>query len=75
MSCPNKRYTAPCGAGSTMVTNSVVLMYPHINQYLIKPEQRMPHEHEIGFLCQSSSSSSAALKGWNMMLHTNLVVP
>lgn len=63
MSCPNKRYLAPCGLGSTMVSNSVVLMFPDVNQYLIKPEQRQPHEHEIGFLCQSSSSSSAALKG------------
>jgi len=62
-SCPDKRYLAPCGLGSTMVANSVVLTFPGVNQYLVKPEQRQPHECETGFLCQSSSSSSAALKG------------
>ena len=62
-SCPDKRYSAPCGLGSMKVTNSVVLMFPDVNQYLVGPQQRQPQEHETGFLCQWSSSSCAALKG------------
>ena len=62
-SCPDKRYSAPCGLGPTMVANSVVLTYPDVNQYLIEPAQREPHVSQIGFLCACSSSSSAALKG------------
>eukprot|EP00978_Attheya_sp_CCMP212_P010556 scaffold25642_cov73-Attheya_sp.AAC.3 len=62
-SCPNTRYKAPCGLGSTLSVNSLILMYPHINQYMVSSEDRCPESREVGFLCPCSSSSSAALKG------------
>jgi hypothetical protein len=46
-----------------MVVNSIVLMYPDVNQYLIDSESRRPTIDQIGFLCCTSSSPSAALKG------------
>ena len=63
ITCPTKRYKRPCGLGSTMFTNSVVLMYPDVNQYMVSTQDRAPDQNQIGFLCPCSSSSSAALKG------------
>lgn len=63
VSCPSKRYRSPCGLGSTMVSNSIVLMYPDVNQYLVDTLYREPKKEHVGFLCVCSSSSSAALKG------------
>ena len=48
-SCPNTRYRAPCGLGSTLSVNSLVLMYPDINQYMVSSEDRCPESREIGF--------------------------
>jgi hypothetical protein len=62
-SCPNKRYNAPCGLGSTMLANRVVLTYPDVNQYLVEPTEQAPQRSEICFLCSCSSSTFAALKG------------
>mmetsp|Transcript_2713 Transcript_2713/g.7224 ORF Transcript_2713/g.7224 Transcript_2713/m.7224 type:complete len:810 (+) Transcript_2713:24952-27381(+) len=61
--CPNTRYRAPSGLAATMVANSVVLMQPCINQYLVDASVRAPKSHERGFLCMCSTSTSAALKG------------
>ena len=61
--CPANRYTTPTGLGQTMGVNSVVLMYLHINQYLLDADARRPTMEDRGFLCVSCSSSSAALKG------------
>ena len=72
-SCPNTRYKAPCGLGSTLSVNSLVLMYPHINQYMVGSDDRCPESREIGFLCPCSSSSSAALKGLVRFVCTDVV--
>jgi hypothetical protein len=40
--CQERQYTAPVGLGSTMVANSMVLMYPLINQYLVPQQMREP---------------------------------
>jgi hypothetical protein len=63
LGCPSKRYRAPYGLGSTLVSNNVVLMYPEVPQYLVEQTQRQPVEEQLGFLCCTSSSTSAALKG------------
>lgn len=63
LSCPSKRYKVPCGLGSTLVSNNVVLMYPDVPQYLIPADDRKPTEEQLGFLCCASSATSAALKG------------
>jgi RNA polymerase Rpb2, domain 6 len=63
LGCPDKRYKVPCGLGSTLVSNNVVLMYPNVPQYLVSEEHRRPTEDQLGFLCCVSSSTSASLKG------------
>ena len=63
LDCPAKRYKVPCGLGSTLVVNNVVLMYPSVPQYLVPETRRRPLEEHKGFLCCTSSSTSAALKG------------
>ena len=71
--CPDKRYRSPCGLGGTMLANSVVLMYPDVPQYMIEATERAPKDEHIGFLCPSSSSSSAALKGLVRFVCTDTV--
>jgi hypothetical protein len=61
--CSTKNYRRPCGLGSTLVSNTVVLMYPDVQQYLVPSELREPSMDDIGFLCCSSSPSSASTKG------------
>ena len=63
LSCPEKRYKVPSGLGSTLVVNNVVLMFPDVPQYLVNQDQRKPNKEELGFLCCTSSATSAALKG------------
>jgi len=63
LSCPEKRYKVPSGLGSTLVVNNVVLMFPDVPQYLVAQDQRRPTKEQLGFLCCTSSSTSAALKG------------
>ncbi len=36
--CPSKRYRTPCGLGSTLLSNNVVLMHPDVPQYLVEKE-------------------------------------
>lgn len=61
--CPSTRYRNPAGLGATMLCNSVVLMHPDVNQYLIGTSHRIPSSEQKGFLCMCSGSPSAALKG------------
>jgi hypothetical protein len=61
--CNNKNYRRPCGLGSTLVSNNVVLMYPEVQQYLIPEHLRIPKEDHLRFLCCCSSPSSASPKG------------
>jgi hypothetical protein len=48
--CPDKRYKVPCWLGSSMLMNSIVLMYPNVAQYLLSGEHRQPHREQLGFL-------------------------
>ena len=43
LSYPGKRYKVPCGLGSTLVVNNVVLMYPDVLQYLVNQNLSMRH--------------------------------
>jgi len=63
LDCPAKRYKVPSGLGATFIANNVVLMYPNVPQYLIPESERKPTEEQMGFLCCTSTSTSAALKG------------
>jgi hypothetical protein len=62
-SCSETRHKVPYGLGQTMVSNSIVMMFPDVNQYLVSSELRKPSPKQVGFLCCTSSVSSAAQKG------------
>ena len=72
-SCPKARYKHPCGLGSTMIVNNVVLMYPDVNQYMIPGNLRAPTQDQVGILCPCSSSSSASLKGLERYVTSGVV--
>jgi hypothetical protein len=65
---PKFRFRKSVGLGSTLVNNTVVMMYPDVEQYMVSSEHRTPREQHVGFLCCTSSSSSAASKG--LVRHT-----
>jgi hypothetical protein len=48
--CNTKNYRRPCGLGSTLVTNNVVLMYPDVQQYMVPTSLRTSDETYLGFL-------------------------
>jgi hypothetical protein len=43
LGCPSKRYRTPCGLGSTLVSNNVVLMHPNVPQYLVEKALKGNH--------------------------------
>ena len=51
LGCPFKRYKTSCGRRSTLVSNSVILMYPDVPYYVKNENQRKPDDGQIGFLC------------------------
>ena len=55
-SYPDTRYRIPSGLGATIATNSVIQMYPDVNQYLVSVEDRVPKANQEGFLCVCSGS-------------------
>ena len=72
--CDTKNYRRPCGLGSTLVANNVVLMYPNVLQCLVSSEMRQCDTTDTGFLCCSSSPSSASSKGMIRYLVPGVVI-
>lgn len=48
--CGSKNYRRPYGLGSTLACNSVVLMYPDVQQYMVPSELRVSESRHLGFL-------------------------
>jgi hypothetical protein len=74
--CPKARYKHPCGLGSTVIVNNVVLMYPDVNQYYMIPGNlsRAPTtQDQVAILCPCSSSSSASQKGLEQYVTSGVV--
>ncbi len=72
--CDTKNYRRPCGLGSTLAANNVVVMYPNVLQYLVSSDMRQSDPTHTGFLCCSSSPSSASSKGMIRYLASGVVM-
>jgi hypothetical protein len=46
-----------------MEVNSIVLMYPDVNQYMVPGDLRAPTSDQVGIQCPCSTSLSASPKG------------
>lgn len=65
---PKFRFRESCGIGSTLMNNTIVMMYPNVEQYMVSSDKREPKTEQVGFLCCASTSSSASSKG--LVRHT-----
>ena len=70
---PTTRYRSPCGLGSTMVVNSIVLIYLDVSQYMVPGDLRAPTHDQVGILCPCSTSLSPSLKGLERYVASGVV--
>ena len=71
--CPTTRNKHPCGLGSTMKVNSIVLMYPDVNQFMAPGDLRAPTSDQVGIQCPCSTSLSASPKGLERYVASGVV--
>lgn len=72
--CDTKNFRRPCGLGSTLTANNIVLMYPNVLQYLVSSELRRCDPTHTDFLSYCSSPSSALSKGMIRYLAFGVVI-